>query len=98
RLTAAGKTGTTNDKRDAWFIGFTPRVLTLTWVGFDDNAPTGLSGAQGAVPIWTRYMQAVSVGQPNTDFPMPGGISMTEVDETSSTTATETTATQKPPR
>ena len=88
RLTAAGKTGTTNDKRDAWFIGFTPRVLTLTWVGFDDNAPTGLSGAQGAVPIWTRYMQAVSSGQPNTDFPMPGGISMTEVDETSGGLAT----------
>jgi penicillin-binding protein 1B len=85
---AAGKTGTTNDKRDAWFIGFTPRVLALTWVGFDDNSPTGLSGAAGAVPIWTRYMQAVTGGQPNADFPLPGGVSMTEVDETSGGLAT----------
>ena len=44
---AAGKTGTTNDKRDAWFIGFTPQTLTLTWIGFDDNTPTGLSGGDG---------------------------------------------------
>lgn len=90
RLTAAGKTGTTNDKRDAWFIGFTPKVLTLTWVGFDDNAPTGLSGAQGAVPIWTRFMQATTAGQPNLDFPMPGGISLVEIDETSGGLATPT--------
>jgi penicillin-binding protein 1B len=88
RQIAAGKTGTTNDKRDAWFIGFTPRVLTLAWVGFDDNAPMGLSGAQGAVPIWTRYMQAIAGGQPNVDFTMPPGISMTEVDETSGGLAT----------
>jgi membrane peptidoglycan carboxypeptidase len=90
RLTAAGKTGTTNDKRDAWFIGFTPKVLTLTWVGFDDNAPTGLSGSQGAVPLWTRYMQATTGGQPNVDFPQPGGISMVQVDETSGGLATPT--------
>jgi penicillin-binding protein 1B len=88
RLTAAGKTGTTNDKRDAWFIGFTPRVLALTWVGFDDNTPTGLSGAQGAVPIWTRYMQAVAAAQPNIDFTMPSGLSITDVDETSGGLAT----------
>jgi len=88
RQIAAGKTGTTNDKRDAWFIGFTPRMLTLTWVGFDDNAPTGLSGASGAVPIWTRYMQAVAGGQPNADFPVPEGIAMTEVDESSGGLAT----------
>ncbi len=88
RLIAAGKTGTTNDKRDAWFIGFTPRLLTLTWVGFDDNAPTGLSGAQGAAPIWTRYMQAITAGQPNVDFPLPSGIVMTQVDESSGGLAT----------
>jgi penicillin-binding protein 1B len=83
RLTAAGKTGTTNDKRDAWFIGFTPKTLTLTWLGFDDNQPTGLSGGSGAVPIWTRYMQAVTAGQPNADFAAPDGIAMAEIDETS---------------
>ena len=83
RLTAAGKTGTTNDKRDAWFIGFTPKALTLTWIGFDDNAPTGLSGGTGAVPIWTRYMQAVTAGQPNVDFASPDGIAVAQIDETS---------------
>lgn len=83
RLIAAGKTGTTNDKRDAWFIGFTPKTLTLTWLGFDDNEPTGLSGGTGAVPIWTRVMQAVTAGQPNVDFPVPDGIAMAQIDETS---------------
>ncbi|HMC21389.1 MAG TPA: PBP1A family penicillin-binding protein, partial [Thermoanaerobaculia bacterium] len=83
RLIAAGKTGTTNDKRDAWFIGFTPQTLALTWIGFDDNSPIGLSGGQGAVPIWTRYMIAETAGHPNVDFPVPQGISFAEVDETS---------------
>jgi penicillin-binding protein 1B len=82
-LIAAGKTGTTNDKRDAWFIGFTPKTLTLTWLGFDDNAPTGLSGGTGAVPIWTRFMQNVTAGQPNADFAAPEGVVMAQIDETS---------------
>ncbi|PYQ33683.1 MAG: hypothetical protein DMF57_08560 [Acidobacteria bacterium] len=88
RLTAAGKTGTTNDKRDAWFIGFTPTTLALTWIGFDDNAPVGLSGGEGAIPIWTRYMVAATAGQPDADFPVPPGISFVEVDETSGGLAT----------
>jgi membrane carboxypeptidase/penicillin-binding protein len=50
---AAGKSGTTNDLRDAWFVGFTPELLTVVWVGLDDNQPLGLSGAQAALPIWT---------------------------------------------
>jgi penicillin-binding protein 1B len=83
RKIAAGKTGTTNDKRDAWFIGFTPQTLALTWVGFDDNDPTGLSGSDAAVPMWTRYMIAATAGQPNVDFPPPPGIVMTEVDKSS---------------
>lgn len=82
-LVAAGKTGTTNDKRDAWFIGFTPKALTLTWLGFDDNVPTGLSGGSGAVPIWTRFMQATMIGQPNVDFAPPEGVVMAQIDETS---------------
>ena len=80
---AAGKTGTTNDKRDAWFIGFTPNTLALTWVGFDDNAPTGLSGGEAAVPMWTRYMTAVTATQPDADFAVPPGISFAQMDETS---------------
>jgi membrane carboxypeptidase/penicillin-binding protein len=83
RKIAAGKTGTTNDKRDAWFIGFTPQTLAVTWVGFDDNSPIGLAGGEAAVPIWTRYMQAVAAGQPNADWPAPSGITFTAMDETS---------------
>jgi penicillin-binding protein 1B len=88
KLTAAGKTGTTNDKRDAWFIGFTPKQLTLTWLGFDDNVPIGLSGGEGAVPIWTRFMIGATGGQPNVDFGAPAGIVFAQVDETSGGLAT----------
>ena len=48
-LDAGGKTGTTNDLRDAWFTGFMPELLTVVWVGFDDNQPVGLSGAQAEI-------------------------------------------------
>ena len=62
-LDAAGKTGTTNDLRDAWFVGFTPELLTVVWVGFDDNQPVGLSGAQAALPIWTEFMTRALAGR-----------------------------------
>ena len=88
RKIAAGKTGTTNDKRDAWFIGFTPKTLALTWVGFDDNDPTGLSGSDAAVPMWARYMIAVTAGEPNVDFAAPIGISVVEFDKTTGGLAT----------
>jgi len=55
--TAAGKTGTTSDTKDAWFAGFTPDLLAVTWVGFDDNTPTELTGASGALPIWSQFMK-----------------------------------------
>jgi len=54
---AAGKTGTTNELRDAWFAGFTRDLLTVVWVGRDDNQPLGLTGAQAALPIWTAFMK-----------------------------------------
>jgi penicillin-binding protein 1B len=88
RRIAAGKTGTTNDKRDAWFIGFTPSTIALTWIGFDDNKPTGLSGSDSAVPIWARYMAAVTAGHPNADFLPPAGIVFATVDEDSGGLAT----------
>ncbi|HEX9161760.1 MAG TPA: PBP1A family penicillin-binding protein [Thermoanaerobaculia bacterium] len=88
RRIAAGKTGTTNDKKDAWFIGFTPQTLALTWVGFDDNTPVGMAGGEAAVPMWTRYMIAETASQPNADFGVPDGISFADVDETSGGLAT----------
>ncbi len=66
---AAGKTGTSDGGRDLWFCGFTPQILTLVWVGFDDNAPTGLSGARGALPIWVDYMERIGA---ETDLPFRG--------------------------
>jgi penicillin-binding protein 1B len=56
---AAGKTGTTDDMRDSWFVGYTPDLLALVWVGFDDNARTGLTGATGALPIWVDFLMHV---------------------------------------
>ena len=60
-LDAAGKSGTTNDLRDAWFVGFTTHLLTVVWVGFDDNQPVSLSGSQAALPIWTQFMAVAFV-------------------------------------
>ena len=67
-LDAAGKSGTTNDLRDAWFVGFTPELLTVVWVGLDDNLPLGLSGSQAALPIWTTFMMRALAGRPNVSF------------------------------
>jgi len=55
-LVMGGKTGTTNDLRDAWFAGYTGNYLAVVWVGHDDNRSTGLTGATGALPIWTDMM------------------------------------------
>jgi penicillin-binding protein 1B len=52
----AGKTGTTNDYRDAWFVGYAPDLLTAAWVGFDDGTPLRISSAEAALPIWAAYM------------------------------------------
>ena len=79
-LDAAGKTGTTNDMRDAWFVGFTPELLTVVWVGFDDNQVVGLSGAQAALPIWVGFMTRALAGHPSLSFPAPDGISYVEID------------------
>ena len=79
-LDAAGKSGTTNDLRDAWFVGFTPELLTVVWVGLDDNRPLGLSGTQAALPIWTAFMTKALAGRPNVSFQVPEGISFAEID------------------
>jgi len=87
---AAGKSGTTNDLRDAWFVGFTPELLTVVWVGLDNNQPLGLSGSQAALPIWTSFMMKALAGRPNTGFPAPGGVSFVEIDRDTGKIATPT--------
>ncbi len=70
---AAGKTGTTNDSRDAWFAGYTPDLLALVWVGFDRQSELGLSGSSAALPIWTDFMKHATSRLPVTDFVTPPG-------------------------
>jgi len=68
---AAGKTGTTDDEHDAWFIGFTPDLAAGVWVGCDRNRRLGLTGTQAAVPIWARFMDAAHRDLPFRDFEAP---------------------------
>ncbi|MDI6807635.1 MAG: PBP1A family penicillin-binding protein [Candidatus Eisenbacteria bacterium] len=69
---AAGKTGTTDDFTDAWFIGYTPELLAAAWVGFDKKITLGshMTGAEAALPIWTRFMIEATRNTPATGFPM----------------------------
>jgi len=76
---AAGKTGTTSDSKDAWFVGFTPELLTIVWVGYDDNTSHGLTGASAALPIWTHYMNQALRHYSNQDFSWPEGTFPTQV-------------------
>jgi len=80
---AAGKTGTTNKQMDAWFIGFTPQVLTGVWVGKDNPAPMGrkATGGGAAAPIWLETMQAIHHDREIVDFPVPKhGIEWASID------------------
>src|SRR3989442_1607209 len=83
----AGKTGTTNDGRDAWFVGYAPNLLALVWVGFDSGEPHGLSGAQAALPIWADFMRQALEAYPAPDFDVPPGVTRVDIDLTNGRTA-----------
>lgn len=68
----AGKTGTTNDYRDAWFVGYSRNLVTTVWVGFDNGAPLRLSSAEAAIPIWGMYMSNVSLDRREVPEPEDG--------------------------
>ncbi|MBI2207420.1 MAG: PBP1A family penicillin-binding protein [Candidatus Rokubacteria bacterium] len=80
--TLAGKTGTTNDGRDAWFIGYSPSLIAVVWVGFDDNEPHRLSGSDAALPIWIDFMRQALDAYPEKPFTPPPGIAFAEIDPT----------------
>ncbi|MBL7020491.1 MAG: PBP1A family penicillin-binding protein [Nitrospinaceae bacterium] len=86
RHPAGGKTGTTNDFKDAWFNGFTKDISTSVWVGFDNNKPMkgksgkGLTGASAAAPIWVYFMQKALEGKSPVKFPVPEKIKFATVD------------------
>lgn len=77
---AAGKTGTTNDYRDAWFVGFTPNLLAVVWVGFDRRTDLNLAGSEAALPIWTEFMKKATASLPAVSFKAPPGIAVVRVD------------------
>ncbi|MCG6894006.1 MAG: penicillin-binding protein 1A [Desulfobacteraceae bacterium] len=78
----AGKTGTTNDLFDAWFVGYTPQYVTGVWVGFDEEARLGEgeTGSRAASPIWLAFMQEAHKDLPVKDFKVPEGVVFSKID------------------
>lgn len=85
----AGKTGTSNNRRDNWFVGYTPERVTAVWVGFDDDSPTPFSGSKAALPVWTKFMLAVRPAAGYSRFLPPDGIRVVLIDPVSGELATE---------
>jgi len=89
RSDLAGKTGTTNDQKDAWFSGLNGRVATTVWVGFDQVAPLGRqeTGARAALPIWIDYMRVALKDMPPTEPALPAGVVTVRIDPASGAVA-----------
>jgi len=87
----AGKTGTTNDGKDAWFAGFTPQLVAVVWVGFDMPRPLGKAetGGQAALPIWLRFMQKALVRKAKLPFKQPPGVVVKRIDPSTGLLAAE---------
>jgi penicillin-binding protein 1A len=85
RRPAAGKTGTSNGQRDAWFVGYTPELLAAVWVGFDDmhKLGRGEAGGRTAAPIWVDFMSKALAGKPTRDFTPPPGVVIQRIDKAS---------------
>lgn len=79
RGVVAGKTGTTDGYRDAWFIGYTPEIVIGVWIGFDDEQPVRLTGSQAALPIWTEFARQI-IHADSPDFLMPSGVVTRDID------------------
>jgi penicillin-binding protein 1B len=79
----AGKTGTTNDGRDAWFVGYTPELVAAVWVGYDDGQPLGLTGARAALPIFGRFLSAALGAEGGRRFAEPPGLERVAIHEPS---------------
>ncbi len=86
--TAAGKTGTTNEAKDAWFIGYSPDLIAGVWVGFDDGTPVGLTGAKAALPLWAGFMKEALRFRADRPFEVPPGVIFRDVDRRTGLLAT----------
>ncbi|HSP99143.1 MAG TPA: PBP1A family penicillin-binding protein [Candidatus Dormibacteraeota bacterium] len=85
----AGKTGTTNDLEDAWFVGYTPQLLAVVWIGFDNKRPLGpkSTGGHVAAPIWKDFMADALKDVPEGQFPVPNGLRCVNIDPQTGTRA-----------
>ncbi len=90
---AAGKTGTTNDLKDAWFAGFVPQLVTVSWVGYDIERPLGEheTGSRAAAPAWVSFMLEALKDIPPAEFPVPDGIEFRPIDPKTGLLVTEDT-------
>ena len=81
----AGKTGTTNASKDAWFVGYSPEIVAGVWVGYDDAVSLGLSesGASAALPAWVEFMKVAQGSRPIIDFPQPSDVEVEKIDPAS---------------
>ncbi len=87
----AGKTGTTNDAKDAWFAGFSTDVVAVVWVGYDDGKALGSeTGGSAALPAWIEFMRGAHQGKSATEFPRPDGIVEVRIDKSSGLLARDT--------
>ncbi|MEZ4705147.1 MAG: PBP1A family penicillin-binding protein [Bdellovibrionota bacterium] len=90
---AAGKTGTTNDNYDAWFVGYTPQLVTVVWMGFDQAQDLGAleGGGRTAVPVWNDFMTITLKDEPRIDFDVPSGLVFAQIDPKTGKLANERT-------
>jgi penicillin-binding protein 1A len=95
----AAKTGTAQEHRDAWFVGFTPELVAGVWVGFDDHSPLGPreTGAVAALPAWLAFMQATLGARPAVEFQSAPGVEFARIDEATGLLAPEPAAGQPEP-
>ena len=85
KMPLAGKTGTSNSVRDAWFVGYSPSLVTSVWIGFDDSRPIGKreNGARSALPIWVDVMKAANPSTQQANFAIPSGVRFAKIDPAS---------------
>lgn len=78
----AAKTGTTDEERDLWFVGFTPELVAVVWIGFDEPRSVGLASSAGALPIWRRFVEEATGGRVRGAFPRPPQLERADIDPT----------------
>jgi penicillin-binding protein 1A len=90
----AGKTGTAQDHRDAWFVGFAPTLSAGVWIGFDSHEPLGPheTGAGAALPAWMSFMREALAGRPAAEFAMPPNVDLARIDPATGLLADPATA------